>query len=286
MSVSRADLTERTSSQERFSFSVSGTFSDIWRGILQEGENKIPIAIKAMRGHFPSEISGYDRYFEAFQELRSHENILPIFGYHSSFEIDEAFAFISPWQDGGNAVDFVKEKDIDDRLKVVHGAAQGLAALHSSGLVHGSFRGANILISKEGVPRVTDYGLHIIMPRNVTDSQSEIYDCAPFIPLELLTGKEREPTMKGDIWAFATTLVELIMRLASPDLTGKLKCYTGSGKWKQPEFPDDFAPIYLKASCGELCCKCWSTTAKARPSMHNITQNISGMCGTSASSTE
>ena len=59
----------------------------------------------------------------------------------------------------GPATSFVQKYPQTNMLKLLMGVAEGLGYLHSQGIVHGDLRGANVLISEDGVPTLSDFGL-------------------------------------------------------------------------------------------------------------------------------
>src|SRR5215212_8539730 len=48
---------------------------------------------------------------------------------------------------------------VNDKLELATGITRGLNSLHKYGILHGDFHSGNILIDKQGNPRITDFGL-------------------------------------------------------------------------------------------------------------------------------
>ncbi|MCP3063348.1 protein kinase [Myxococcus sp. K38C18041901] len=88
----------------------------------------------------------------------SHPNVLPIFELGSA----EGRDFLAmEWVEGPTLAGWLREKERPWRevLEMFHAAGQGLVAAHQRGLVHRDFKPANVLVGRDGRPRVTDFGL-------------------------------------------------------------------------------------------------------------------------------
>ncbi|MBZ4411567.1 protein kinase [Myxococcus sp. XM-1-1-1] len=88
----------------------------------------------------------------------SHPNVLPIFELGSA----EGRDFLAmEWVEGPTLAGWLREQERPWRevLEMFHAAGLGLAAAHQRGLVHRDFKPANVLVGRDGRPRVTDFGL-------------------------------------------------------------------------------------------------------------------------------
>ncbi|MFY1826931.1 protein kinase domain-containing protein [Myxococcus fulvus] len=88
----------------------------------------------------------------------SHPNVLPIFELGSA----EGRDFLAmEWVEGPTLAGWLREKERPWRevLEMFLAAGLGLAAAHQRGLVHRDFKPANVLVGRDGRPRVTDFGL-------------------------------------------------------------------------------------------------------------------------------
>lgn len=59
----------------------------------------------------------------------------------------------------GTAISYVEKYPQTNVPKLLSEITEGLAYLHSQDIVHGDLRGANVLISEDGVARLSDFGL-------------------------------------------------------------------------------------------------------------------------------
>ncbi|KIO25926.1 hypothetical protein M407DRAFT_50721, partial [Tulasnella calospora MUT 4182] len=90
-----------------------------------------------------------------------HPNITPFIGY--TFDGRSA-RMLSKWQEGGNVREYMQRYPANG-LRIAHQVASGLAYLHSRNppIVHGDIKPENVLVSKEGVVKLTDFGLSTIL---------------------------------------------------------------------------------------------------------------------------
>lgn len=85
-----------------------------------------------------------------------HPNVCGIY----SVEINDGLAMIAmPLIEGSSLESFESGGESTENLKIAQGIAQGIAAAHSRGIVHGDLKPANILLDHTGAPQIVDFGL-------------------------------------------------------------------------------------------------------------------------------
>ncbi|KAF8322279.1 kinase-like protein [Clavulina sp. PMI_390] len=147
---------------------VRGSISDFWLAGTSSGNL---IAAKVLRGFGRSQLMK-DSSLPLLREAKissrfAHPNVLPTLGI--AF-IDDSLAILSPWMRNGNIMDYLERNPSADRLHMVrvtpHSGtgsdsltfpfsqaweiSQGLAYLHTSGVIHGNLNQNAILVSEKG----------------------------------------------------------------------------------------------------------------------------------------
>lgn len=160
------DLTGHVSRQDQYP-AAHGGFSDVWIGSWDKGGETLKVAIKVLRPQTCQEDarSKVDkrlrRELRVWKELQ-HPNIVPLFGVVSDY--GPYVSMVSPWMENGNLNKFLTEElTLATRFKLLCDVATGLHYLHSLDIIHGDLTGANILISKNGVACLSDFGLSTII---------------------------------------------------------------------------------------------------------------------------
>jgi alkyl hydroperoxide reductase subunit AhpC/tRNA A-37 threonylcarbamoyl transferase component Bud32 len=104
--------------------------------------------------------------------------------------------------------------------------AQGMAAAHSLGIVHGDLKPANLLVSRGGVVKITDFGLsrRAALPQNseetvewVVAEESKIAGTPAYMSPEQCRGEPVTP--KSDIFSLGVVLYEMLT--GRPAFTGE-----------------------------------------------------------------
>ncbi|KAF8078197.1 TKL/TKL-ccin protein kinase [Lyophyllum atratum] len=222
---------------------AGGTYSDIWQGIWL-GEKKV--ALKALR------------------------NIKAT---------DPKAQKVSPWQDNGNVLEYVKKTPDANRI-FCPGAAQGLDYLHSRNITHGNVKCANILVSSKGEACICDFGMSKVIEEVTERSASATLTAsgsARWLAPELIEGVVTSPTKEADTYSYAMAILEL--------LTGK---HPFSNRRRDasvihdivvlkqiPQRPTEAEVVpWLSDSLWALMTECWKVPASSRPSMHQVSACI------------
>lgn len=160
------------------------------------------------------------KYLSQFQ----HENIVPILGYSRD---GPAPCIVCEYIDGGSLEHKIAAKVLNEkqRIDIMVGTAEGLKYLHKSesydgtsesqsvkrtNFVHGDVKSANILLTRDCVPKLCDFGL--AKQYNDTFVTTSPMGTSAYMAPEGLSGTI---TQKVDIYSFGIVLLELLTGLKS-----------------------------------------------------------------------
>ncbi|KAG8907245.1 hypothetical protein FRC01_007754 [Tulasnella sp. 417] len=154
-----------------------GGFGDVYRGEWTQDDQAEPtqVAIKQLRPinsqHASNPAEAQERFERRIKRetviwrQARHDNILPFLGY----QLDGASAvLVSPWCGHGCLSDYSRahpELNRSQKLNLLHGAALGLAYLHSRQppIIHADIKPENVMISDEIRATLSDFGISRFM---------------------------------------------------------------------------------------------------------------------------
>ncbi|KDN35100.1 hypothetical protein RSAG8_11882, partial [Rhizoctonia solani AG-8 WAC10335] len=187
-----------------------GSSGDVYQGVSYDGT---AIAVKCLQPAFTLNEAGQKQFKRAAHELYvwskcNHPNILSLIGVA---QFRGQLAMVSQWMEHQNLGEYLSMHRFPqaDRLELATRIADALAYLHQTGMVHGDLKGNNILISEDGVPKLTDFGTATLRECSIQISSAtlgadiSIRWAAP----ELLLG-EGKPTRMTDVWALGMFALE------------------------------------------------------------------------------
>jgi len=161
-----------------------------------------------------------------------------------------------------------------DRVQLLRDMADGLAYLHSEGIIHGDVKPGNTLVDASGRALLSDfdlYGLNVDNGNTTTGIGGTTRYLAP--ELATLDGDDRDAiaTKPGDIWALSMTALEV--------LSGKLPFYgirrdlaviiavSGGRLPRLAEYPQ------IQSGLWSVLSECW-VEAEGRPSASDIAHHF------------
>ena len=137
------------------------------------------VAIKVLREEFFEDKERRARFEREAKALAAvnHPNIAAI---HSFEEISGRFLLVQEFLEG-ESLRFLIERGpipLKKSLDVAGQVAEGLAAAHAKGIVHRDLKPENVFLTKDGHPKILDFGLarHDITRRDSSDTRSPTLD--------------------------------------------------------------------------------------------------------------
>ncbi|CAE6422116.1 unnamed protein product [Rhizoctonia solani] len=182
-----------------------GGYSDIYCGKLLDGTQ---VAIKYLRVSLESLANDPKHLKHAARELHTwgkcrHPNVMPLFGL-ALFR--GRIGMVSPWMSQGSLPHYIKRKPGANRHGLCIQICEGLAYLHQIGIVHADLKGANVLISDEGNPMLTDFGNSLLMSQTMRFTQTTSGASMTMRwSVKLIMGTS-PPTKASDVYALGMTL--------------------------------------------------------------------------------
>jgi non-specific serine/threonine protein kinase len=178
------------------------------------------VAVKVLNDEFrrhPDSLIALQRESRRSQSL-AHDNIVRVF----DFDKDGTIVFMTmEYIDGSDLKQLIRERayngmPLDKARPLIEGMAWALKRAHASGVVHSDFKPGNVMVTRDGVPKVFDFGI-ARAGKHMGDQVGEqtVFDAGTlgaltpaYASLEMIQGKE--PTPSDDIYALGCVAFELL----------------------------------------------------------------------------
>lgn len=138
--------------------------------------------------------------------MLNHPSIVTVHEWDT--DSDEAF-IIMEYVEGaslGDILDAYGALDFDSAAAVIEAVAAALEFAHDNGVLHLDIKPDNVLVSTDGRPKVTDFGIAELS--TATGHGPAAGGTIGYMPLEQLRGESLDE--RTDVWAFAALCFELL----------------------------------------------------------------------------
>lgn len=185
---------------------AQGGMGEVWKGYdIQLGR---VVAIKALRGDLTDVEAKRRRLrIEAHNSADlAHPNIAALFDY---YEHDGIGFLIMEYVDSDSLADLYREKGAMDPLEllpILVQVARGLYVAHSHGVIHRDVKPANIMVSKDGEVKITDFGVSYSTNQAQITQDGMVVGTAQYISPEQAQGKKATP--QSDIYSLGVVAYE------------------------------------------------------------------------------
>ena len=175
-----------------------------------------PVALKVIRREVASDPARRQRLAREARAaaLLNHPHIVTL---HSLDEADGVLFLTMELLDGTTLSDAIPKGGlpIERLLRMAAQLADALAAAHAAGVIHRDLKPANIMITREGVLKVLDFGLSkaevdrtaVSATTEVLSSDGSVLGTAPYMAPEVIEGREADA--RSDIFSLGIVLFEM-----------------------------------------------------------------------------
>ncbi|KAG5547524.1 hypothetical protein RHGRI_013274 [Rhododendron griersonianum] len=278
-----------------------GGFGKVYKGLLKEKATSkngrgSAVAIKKLD---TESMQGFDEWQSEVHFLGrlSHPNLVKLLGY--CWE-DNELLLVYEFMQKGSLLNHlfgrgaaIRPLPWDIRLKILIGAAQGLAFLHTSEkqVIYRDFKASNILLDGCYNAKISDFGLAKLGP-----SASKSHITTRVMGTSGYAAPEYVATghlyVKGDVYGFGVVLIEMLtgLRVIDPNRPGGrinlvdwIKPYLSDG-WKLKQVMDSQLqgkyPSKAALQIAQLALKCIELEQETRPSMKAVVETLQHLVAT------
>lgn len=214
------------------------------------------VAIKVLRPEYRTDAAFIKRFRAEAQAAGSlsHTNIVSIYDVAQDGDLDY---IVMEYVEGVTLKDYIDAKGIIPWKEAVDYAAQicaGLECAHKKGIVHKDIKPHNIMITREGVLKITDFGIAKAMNAGTIASNTATLGSVHYFSPEQARGGYTDD--KTDIYSLGVLLYEMVTgRLPFEGDTAvsiamqHIEKTPVSPRIINPDIPASFENVILKAMC-------------------------------------
>ncbi|KAG9124470.1 hypothetical protein FRC07_011528 [Ceratobasidium sp. 392] len=277
------DMTSKLDISECSSHAFAGGgFADVYQGRLQDGRK---VAIKCPRLFVQNDEDGHEMIKLAAREMYSaskliHPNVIRVTGL---VLFRDTLAIISPWMENGVVTRYLANDPKVDRCKMCHDICSGLAYMHGKGIAHGDLKGANVLVSGDGVAKISDFGNTILKQYTLAFTGSNDLQglSMRWTPHELLTDEtvSMKPTRAADVYALGMTILEIMTGKVPFPEKHERAVYRAIKEQVLPSRPQESIPLGSRDgdTLWQLITDCWAYEPAKRPPITKVASIMSNL---------
>jgi len=168
------------------------------------------VAIKRILGEAAGNRMAVQRFLTEAKAIAAlnHPNIVQIYDYGRAK--DGPF-LIMELVDGGSLLDRCRESalPLDEAINLACHLCDGLAKAHDLGIIHRDIKPANVLLTKDGIPKLTDFGL---AKAQASDHGQTMTGAVLGTPDFMPTEQRKDASLvdhRSDLWSLAATVYQM-----------------------------------------------------------------------------
>jgi serine/threonine-protein kinase len=192
---------------------ASGGMGRVWRA--HDSLLNRSVAVKILRSEFTGNPSFLARFRAEAQHAAAlhHPNIAAVFDYGEIVDDDgEHLAYLVMELVEGDSLAALlareRQLDVPRTLTVVRSTAAALAAAHAAGVVHRDVKPGNVLVGRDGVVKITDFGIAWSASSVPLTQTGQVIGTAHYLSPEQAQGGKATPA--SDVYALGAVAYECL----------------------------------------------------------------------------
>lgn len=188
---------------------AQGMIGPVYRGLDRQTER--PVAIKVLRPEIvderPTLLERFLREGDALRQL-DHPNIV---NWLDVIEQDGVYYLVMDYVEGDSLDELLRKQPqlpVERVLEIGLDLADALTRTHRLGIVHRDLKPQNVLLSQDGTPQLSDFGVAHYVQRTTLSQPGGFAGTLAYIPPEAFHGQEVDE--RADIWSFGVMLYEML----------------------------------------------------------------------------
>jgi serine/threonine-protein kinase len=176
----------------------------------QPGTNRLVALKTVLAGRYaePQERERFRVEIEAAARVK-HPNVVTVYecGEHEGLPY-----FSMELVEGGTLVELLGGKPLPAcrAAALVRSLAQGLQQMHAAGIVHRDLKPRNVLLTEEGTPKISDFGLAKLIDRSGGTQPDVILGTPAYMSPEVAAGGSKRAAPAADVYGLGAILYEAL----------------------------------------------------------------------------
>jgi serine/threonine protein kinase len=179
-----------------------GAMGAVWLGTDEKLSRQVALKRVISRSDEPTDHTRLLREARSLAAL-NHRNVVAVY---DAVEEGDQLWLVMEYIPGRSLADLLEQGplSLEDAVRIGAQVADGLAAAHERGLVHRDVKPANILVTDDGVAKIGDFGIAMMLEDPRLTASGLVTGTPSYFAPELARGEE--PTAAADVWALGATL--------------------------------------------------------------------------------
>lgn len=266
-----ADMWERP--REEFELGTklgSGNFGDVYEAMWKSSRVPVKVAIKVMKADMMCQ-KDFQAETQIMKRLQ-HRHLLTLYAVCSQ---TDPYYIVTEFMPKGDLLKLLRGPQgqrlpPSDLLDMAFQVVDGMQYLESRNYIHRDLAARNILVGKDNLCKVADFGMARIIKDEFYLSQVKTIPYKWTAPEALLYGRF---STKADVWSFGVLLFEIITRgqvpysgIANAEVMGEIQ-----RGYRMPQPRDCSDKVY------KVMLSCWENEPQNRPSFATLTMNLENL---------
>ncbi|MDP8241155.1 MAG: serine/threonine-protein kinase [Candidatus Hatepunaea meridiana] len=230
---------------------VKSSICTVYRA-YEESLNR-PVLIKKLHPQMAREEDVRNRFKREAQACAKviHPNIVSVYGYYADPELTMlALEFVEGFS-LGELINIHNHLNWRLTIVLLSGVLNGLAYAHSKGVIHRDIKPDNILVSKDGQVKISDFGLATLEDSPQLTRQGMVVGTPAYMPPEQISGGKID--QRSDLFSLGATFYEVLTGMSpfyadnfSELMNNVLKAHPQKPSSIIPEIPPEVDQIILR----------------------------------------